>query len=84
MYKFPDGALEAFSASSRATQHKQHETNVISRFDAFQLGSSVLSAARVAAPPAPAAQQQRVESAVASVKYLDSRLSDSVSALRGI
>ena len=47
-------------------------SSVISRFDAFQLSSSDLSAARVAAPLAPAARQQRVATAVAAAAQASS------------
>ena len=47
-------------------------SSVISRFDAFQLSSSVLSAARVAAPSAPAARQQRVATVVAAAAQASS------------
>ena len=63
---------EAAGVQSRTRQNGFQQVykallfSVISRFDAFQLSSSVLSAARVAAPPAPAAEQQRVATVAAA------------------
>ena len=46
--------------------------SVISKFDAFQLKSSVMSAGRVAAPLTPAAQQHRVASVAAAAAQASS------------
>ena len=59
-------------AQTRQRRHKALLSSVISRFDSFQLSSSDLSAARVAAPSAPAALQQRVATAVAAAAQASS------------
>jgi hypothetical protein len=69
---------EAAGVQSRTRQNgfqqisKALLSSVITRFDAFQLSSSDLSAARVAAPSAPAARQQRVATAAAAAAQASS------------
>ena len=69
---------EAAGVQSRTRQNgfqqisKALLSSVITRFDAFQLSCSDLSAARVAAPSAPAARQQRVATAAAAAAQASS------------